>query len=192
VREVVVRDAETWVQALTRKVPPLYGRNAVFANDSNSIVVCKKGGVALIKVPSGRKLKTDGPLASYPLALAVSPDVRWVATTLGVSTGGRMVHIGDAASGAEVPVMPQTAGKTLTTLTFSPAGRLLASAGFDAKVKIWDTETGLELLTLSGHKSWIWKMHFSPDGNRILWCRRDRTLRIWDATPILHEAARSP
>ena len=99
------------------------------------------------------------------------------------------VHIWDAASGAEVQVIPQTAGEDVTTLSFSPDGRRLASAGFDAKVKIWDTETGQELLTLSGHKSWIWKMHFSPDGKRILSCGRDRTVRIWDGRPLGADAA---
>jgi WD40 repeat protein len=94
------------------------------------------------------------------------------------------VHLWDAASGAEVQVIPQTAEEQVTTLSFSPDGRRLASAGFDAKVKIWDTETGQELLTLAGHKTWIWKMHFSPDGNRIVSCGRDRTLRIWDGRPL--------
>ena len=86
-------------------------------------------------------------------------------------------------------MIPQTAGEDVTTLSFSPDGRRLASAGFDAKIKIWDTESGLELLTLSGHTSWIWKMHFSPDGRRILSCGRDKTLRIWDASPLQDDAA---
>jgi len=121
--------------------------------------------------------------------VAVSPDGRWVAATPSASAGGTTVHVWDAASGAEVQVIPQTAGEDVTTLSFSPDGRRLASAGFDAKVKVWDTETGLELLTLAGHKSWIWKMHFSPDGQRILSCGRDRTLRIWDGSPLGADAA---
>ncbi len=187
--ELIVRDAATWEPVLTRKNPPVYGRYAVFTKESNSVVVGKKEGVAVIEIPSGQELKTYGPLSSSPLAVAVSRDGRWVAATPSGGEGGKAVHVWDASSGAEVQVIPQTAGEDVTTLSFSPDGRRLASAGFDAKVKIWDTETGQELLTLSGHKSWIWKMHFSPDGNRILSCGRDRTVRIWDGRPLWDDAA---
>jgi hypothetical protein len=40
-----------------------------------------------------------------------------------------------------------------TNFTFGPDERRLASAGFDAKIKIFDAESGLELLMLSGHTS---------------------------------------
>src|SRR5262245_48053747 len=90
-------------------------------------------------------------------ALAVSPDARWVAAALSeIGVGDLTVHVWDAAIGAEVHVIPQTAEETVTSLFFSPDGKRLASAGFNAKVKIWDTESGLELLTLAGHTSWIW------------------------------------
>ena len=187
--EMIVRDAATWEPVLTLKNPPLYGRNAVFTEDSSSIVVGKKDGVAVLGIPSGQELKTYGPLSSPPLAVAVSPDGRWIAATPSGDGGGKAIHIWDVSSGAQAQVIPQTVGEDVTTLSFSPDGRRLASAGFDAKVKIWDNETGLELLTLSGHKSWIWKMHFSPDGNRILSCGKDRTLRIWDGRPLGADAS---
>ena len=78
------------------------------------------------------------------------------------------------------------------TLSFSPDGRRLASAGFDARIKLWDTEIGLELLTLNGHTSWIWVARFSPDGRKILSCSRDRTVRIWDASPLPPDLADRP
>ena len=168
--ELIVRDAASWEPVLTRKNPPVFGSCAVFTNKSNSVVVGTKDGVAVLEIPSGQELKTFGPLASYPTAVAVSADGRWIAAA--PSAGGQVrwtagtVHLWDTASGAEVQVIPQTAEEEVTTLSFSPDGRRLASAGFDAKVRVWDTETGQELLTLAGHKSWIWKVHFSPDGQR--------------------------
>jgi WD40 repeat protein len=35
-------------------------------------------------------------------------------------------------------------------------------------------------------------MSFSPDGRRIVSCSRDRTVRIWDASPLPLEATNSP
>jgi WD40 repeat protein len=190
--ELVVRDATTLKPVLTRSNPPVYGRYALFTNDSHAVAVGSKDGVLILEIPSGQELKNYGPLDSHPLCLAISHDGRWVAAaTSRGRQGGSMVHTWDAATGASVQVILQTASEDVTTLSFSPDGRRLASAGFDAKVKVWDTETGLELLTLSGHKSWIWKMHFSPDGQRILSCGRDRTLRVWDASALSHEVVSS-
>jgi WD40 repeat protein len=188
-RDLIVRDAKTWEPALERSNPPLHGRNAMFTKDSNSVVVGTKDGVAVLEIQSGQEIKTYGPLSSPALAVAVSPDGRWVAAAPSGSAVGTAVHVWDTASGAAVHVLAQTAGEEITTLSFSPDSRRLASAGFDAKVKVWDAETGQELLTLSGHKSWIWKTYFSPDGNRILSCGCDRTVRIWDGRPLEAEAA---
>jgi WD40 repeat protein len=182
--ELIVRDATTWESVYKQSNPPIYGRYAVFTSDSKSVVVGKNDGVSVLEIPSGQELKSYGPLPVSPLALAVSADGRWVAATPSTSEAGSSLHIWNLASGEKAHVIPQTAGEDVTTLSFSPDGRRLASAGFDAKVKVWDTETGLELLTLAGHTSWIWKMHFSPDGLRILSCGRDRTLRIWDGRPL--------
>jgi WD40 repeat protein len=192
-RELTVRDATTWEPVFTRKDPPVYGNHAVFSNGSKSILLGQENRVVLIEVPSGRELKTYGPLPSRPLSMALSPDGRWAAAAVSeLGVGDLTVHIWDAASGAQVQVIPQTAEETVTTLSFSPDGRRLTSAGFNAKVKIWDTESGLELLTLAGHTSWIWATSFSPDGRRIISCGRVRTVRIWDATPLPREATNPP
>jgi WD40 repeat protein len=190
-RELVVRDAATWEPVLARTDPPFYGRYAVFARDSRTILVGTKDGVALIEVPSGRVRSTYGPCDGSPIAVAISPDGRRVAAA-GSGKAGSVVHVWDAASGAEMHAIPQTAVESVVTLDFSPDGRRLASAGFDAKIKIWDAESGLDLLTLSGHTSWIWEVHFSPDGRRIMSCSRDHTVRIWDAGALEAESSGPP
>jgi WD40 repeat protein len=77
-----------------------------------------------------------------------SQDVRFTAAPRALA-----IHICDAATGAKVRVIPQTAGEVITSFSVSPDGRRLASAGSDSKVKIWDPETGQELLKLVGHAS---------------------------------------
>jgi WD40 repeat protein/tRNA A-37 threonylcarbamoyl transferase component Bud32 len=188
-KDLVVRDAMTLEPVLTQKDRTDYGRYVGFMVDSKALVVGTMDGVAVLEVPSGRVRRTYGPLPE-PQSVAVSPDGRWIAAAPGASAAGTIVHIWNAATGALAHVIPQTAGEAVTSLSFSPDGRRLASAGFDAKVKLWDTETGLELLTLIGHTSWLWQTRFSPDGNRILSCGRDQTLRIWDGNPLASDTAR--
>ena len=40
----------------------------------------------------------------------------------------------------------------------------LATGSWDRTVKIWEAATGKELLTLTGHTSYVYTVAFSPDG----------------------------
>jgi WD40 repeat protein len=47
---------------------------------------------------------------------------------------------------------------------------------------VWDAQSGEELLTLTGHETWVWGGHWSPSGDRILSSSYDGTARVYDAT----------
>ncbi|MEA5505114.1 NB-ARC domain-containing protein [Halotia wernerae UHCC 0503] len=59
------------------------------------------------------------------------------------------------------------------------ASCILASAGDDNTVKIWDVNTGKCLKTLEGHTKRIWSVVFSPDGRIIASGGEDETVRLW-------------
>lgn len=67
-------------------------------------------------------------------------------------------------------------------LEFSPDGKLLAtgSYGAGAMARIWDVETGQELMTLSGHEDGVNNLAFSPDGNYLATTGADNIVNIWD------------
>ena len=71
-------------------------------------------------------------------------------------------------------------------VAFSPDGRRVASASADGTVKLWDTITGQEILTMHGHANEINGVAFSPDGYQIA-APAGRHVRIWDARPLLPE-----
>ncbi len=69
---------------------------------------------------------------------------------------------------------------------FSPDGTQLAgvsASDIGNAVKLWDSATGRELLTLSGHTGWVMGIAFSPDGNRLASTSLDGTVKIWSLTP---------
>jgi WD40 repeat protein len=60
---------------------------------------------------------------------------------------------------------------------FSPDGsRILAISG---PVKIWDAQSGAEVLTLKGHSFQVRSAQFSPDGSRIV--TGSDTAKVWDS-----------
>ena len=57
---------------------------------------------------------------------------------------------------------------------------MLASASDDKMVKLWDTATGKEIKTLSGHTDGVWGVSFSPDSKMLASASRDNTVKLWD------------
>jgi WD40 repeat protein/predicted Ser/Thr protein kinase len=68
----------------------------------------------------------------------------------------------------------------VTSVAFSPDDRLLASAGDDQTVRLWDVITGREVYRLQGHVGRIASVAFSPDGKELASAGDDRVIRIWD------------
>jgi hypothetical protein len=73
-------------------------------------------------------------------------------------------------------------------VVFSPDGRRIATSSIDLTIKLWDSTTGQEVLTLRGHTSIVYCLAFSPDGRRLASGSGDWTVRIWDATPLSADA----
>jgi WD40 repeat protein len=68
----------------------------------------------------------------------------------------------------------------VTSATFSPDGKRIASASYDKTAKVWDAGTGKDILTLKGHAAEVSCVAFSPDGKRIASASEDKTVRLWD------------
>jgi len=65
-------------------------------------------------------------------------------------------------------------------VAFSPDGKRIISGSRDNTIKVWDSATGAELMTLRGHDG-LSSIAFSPDGKRIISGSDDKTIKTWEA-----------
>jgi eukaryotic-like serine/threonine-protein kinase len=63
--------------------------------------------------------------------------------------------------------------------TYSPDGQFIASSSGN-KAHIWDTRSGVEIVTCEGHKDSISSLAYSSDGRWLVTGSQDQTARIWD------------
>ncbi|ONH96164.1 hypothetical protein PRUPE_7G110600 [Prunus persica] len=100
-------------------------------------------------------------------------------------------------------VLDETHTRTVRSCAWSPSGKFLATASFDATTAIWENVGGdyecvstLEIWadegddddwacvqtlgeTNNGHSSTVWALSFNDGGDKMVTCSDDLTLKIW-------------
>jgi WD40 repeat protein len=117
---------------------------------------------------------------------AFSPDGRYVAASYEDGT----TDLYD--SGGKLLVTFKSQAELAPTIAFSSSGRLLATGGFDGKVKIWDTVSRRELLTLKGTPYRVLSIAFSEDETKLAILDAYSYLRVWRAPLNLSVSASRP
>src|SRR5260370_38210537 len=70
--------------------------------------------------------------------------------------------------------------RAVRCVAFSPDGKRIVTGSWDKTARLWDAETGKEILALEGHSSMVQSVAFSPDGKSVLTGSLDGTARVGD------------
>jgi WD40 repeat protein len=134
-------------------VTPFSPPALTFSPDSTMLAVANMQTIDVLKIPSGKRIaQYEGPAA----VLAFSPDSKLLAAALGlVATSisspvseaagnpDRIVHVLEIGADAPRHVF-RAKGPIPLAMTFSPDGRLLATAGHDTSIVLWSLDEGAD------------------------------------------------
>jgi WD40 repeat protein/tRNA A-37 threonylcarbamoyl transferase component Bud32 len=68
---------------------------------------------------------------------------------------------------------------TVRAVAFAPGGKLLATAGDDKSIRIWDVASGKRKERIQ-HEAEVYCLAFSPDGNTLASAGADKAVTFWD------------
>ena len=112
-------------------------------------------------------------------ALQFLPDGKQLVIADGQISEEGTVRIVDLANGA-VAKSWQAHTDTIFDLAVSKDGKLLATAGGDNLVKVWDLGTQKETIRLEGHTTQVLTLEFNADATQLATGGADQQLKLWD------------
>ncbi len=113
---------------------------------------------------------------------AYSVDFSSDGTTLAATSGSR-VELWDVPTKEKIATLyPRTYDESISSVSFSPDGAVLALGSGYKTVELWDVATKEKIVHFSGHTRGVYSVDFSPDGTILASSAWDGKVKLWDTS----------
>ena|GEM_PF-5057164 len=164
-------------------------KRIAFSPDDSTLAIVSDNSIRLWDFVSGN-IHLFLPGSAAITDLAFSPDGKTLVTvdqdarvTLWDSQSGSTLQVlaGHQGSVNALTLIPMLGShqNNIDALAFSPDGKILATGGQDAQIKLWDTATGQEQASLPS-KGHVTDLAFSPDGRTLASIGENEPVSLWD------------
>jgi WD40 repeat protein len=93
------------------------------------------------------------------------------------------IHLWDITTGKKVGEFGRSTGWHEAGAV-SPDGRILATAGEDRRIHLWEVPTGAERIILEGHAGRLGNLLFAEQGRTLISSSYDTTALVWDLSGL--------
>jgi WD40 repeat protein len=167
--------------------------------------VAAAGARAFAEAPDGARLVTTSDAAFAVHDAAAGKEVHrfdiagslppwwWPGRPLVTGVGTPTLSLWDPAAGKRLASLEGHAA-SVSAVTFSPGGKVLATASYDKAVRLWDAATGKPLRTFAEHPAAVLAVAFSANGKLVASAGADKQVLVWEAASgkVLHRLTGHP
>lgn len=148
--------------------------------DGKQLAVSRHDRVQLLDAAS---LQPQRELAGHPgpvNAIHYAKDGTRLLTASGVPGIRGSAHLWDLTTGTLIREFGEGSRDIFYDAEFSPDETLVATAGYDRAVTLWDASTGQRRHHIEVHNGAVFDLAFSPDGKVLASASADQTLKLWN------------
>ncbi len=150
---------------------PITGDRCLLSNDASKVTFLNEAKLHLVDLQTGEesispKLKHFSGDYDYYRKFSLTSDLKYIVIS---QDNEYRISLWEIQTGEQMWVRFSEYG-AIYEVEFSPDGRLLATAGDDDKIYVWDVSDGTLLYVLAGDydRGEIWELVFSSDGQTLI------------------------
>jgi WD40 repeat protein len=146
-----------------------------FSADGKTLLLGTAGGIIhQWEVADGKELQALNKQSSVAVAgMHTLPDGRTVVSTW----GDGVIRRWDLKAGKEVMEAETYEGRSAAA--YSPEGRFVAVGDARGRIDLWDGRNGKLIRTIQREGAGVWRLAFSPSGERLAAAEQSGTVRFW-------------